>query len=122
MKKASRILIIMTIVVCAFAGGFFLGRNCVRSDIRLSAVSTTVPTEATLISATTAPVLMDINTASAADLATLPGIGSVLAQRIVDYRVANGSFTSIQELLNVEDIGEKRLADILDFITVGGST
>lgn len=122
MKKASRILIIMTIVVCAFAGGFFLGRNCVHSDIRLSAVSTTVPPEATLISATTAPALMDINTASAADLATLPGIGSVLAQRIVDYRVANGSFTSIQELLNIEDIGEKRLADILDFITVGGST
>jgi len=62
--------------------------------------------------------LININTASAAQLMTLPGIGEVLSQRIVDYREANGPFPSVAALTNVSGIGEKRLAAIIHLITV----
>ena len=62
--------------------------------------------------------LININTATASELDSLPGIGEVLAQRIVDYREANGPFTSVSQVTLVEGIGSKRLAEILDLITV----
>ena len=61
-----------------------------------------------------------VDLADAEQLTALPGIGEVLAGRIVAYREENGSFLSTQELQNVEGIGEKRLDAILDLITVGG--
>lgn len=62
----------------------------------------------------------NINTATAIELAELPGIGAVIAQRIVDYRTANGPFESIEALSNVEGIGEKRIDAIYEFVTTGG--
>ena len=62
--------------------------------------------------------LININTASASQLMTLPGIGEVLAQRIVDYREAYGPFPSVAALTNVKGIGEKRLAAIMNLVTV----
>ena len=62
--------------------------------------------------------LININTASVSQLVTLPGIGEVLAQRIVDYREANGPFPSVAALTNVSGIGEKKLAAIIHLVTV----
>ena len=50
----------------------------------------------------------------------LDGIGETYAQRIIDYRNANGPFTDISDIKNVSGIGEKRFEAIKDFITVGG--
>jgi competence protein ComEA len=53
---------------------------------------------------------VDINTATQAELDTLPGVGPVLAQRILDWRAQNGQFTSVDELGEVSGIGDAVLA------------
>nr|WP_246405980.1 ComEA family DNA-binding protein [Modestobacter versicolor] len=62
--------------------------------------------------------LLDLNTAAAADLDALPGIGPVLAQRIVDHRTAQGPFTSVDQLDDVSGIGPAIFADLVDRVRV----
>ena len=62
--------------------------------------------------------VVDLNTATLADLDTLPGVGPVLAQRILDWRKINGRFTSVDELREITGVGEKRLADLRGKVTV----
>ena len=62
---------------------------------------------------------ININSASAAQLTELPGIGPKLAARIVEYRQKSGGFRSVQELLNVKGIGEKNLAKLQPHVSVG---
>lgn len=62
--------------------------------------------------------LVNINTASAAELQTLSGIGPSMAQSIIDERTKNGVFASVDDLMRVSGIGEKKLAKIKDCICV----
>lgn len=62
--------------------------------------------------------LLDLNAASASDLDALPGIGPVLAQRIVDWRTENGRFASVDQLREVTGIGESKFADLRGKVTV----
>lgn len=61
---------------------------------------------------------VNVNSASAEELATLPGIGPVLAQGIIDFRETNGPFGSVDELTEVSGIGPAVLAKIKDLVTV----
>lgn len=61
---------------------------------------------------------ININNASEAEISTLPGIGPVLAKRIVDYRNLNGLFKTADELRGVSGIGEKRFAEIKELIII----
>lgn len=62
---------------------------------------------------------ININTAPAAELETLPRIGPKVAQRIVDFRTKNGSFKRIEDIMKVQGIGEKIFDEIKELITVG---
>lgn len=125
----------LVLILCAslaFTAGLFIGRNANHTDISFCypVNGTTLPgdTSATTVpEGTTLPQsgesitgLVNINTATVLELQTLPGIGEVIAQRIVDYREKNGNYQTVQDIANVDGIGAKRLEAILDLITVGG--
>ena len=63
---------------------------------------------------------LDLNTAVAADLELLPGVGPALAQRIVEHRAAHGAFSSIDGLRGVRGIGPKTLARLRPLVAIAG--
>jgi competence protein ComEA len=62
--------------------------------------------------------LVNLNTATSEQLDTLPGVGPVTAQKILDWRAAHGAFSSVDELLEVDGIGDKTLADLAPHVTL----
>ena len=123
-----KLSVILPVITALFAGltlGLFLGRNPAGGSVTVSVparqASAAVPAETqTEPSAQAASLPVNINTADAAELAALPGIGEVLAQRILDYRRVHGDFSAVEQLTNVEGIGEGKLETILELITIGG--
>src|SRR6187402_757815 len=64
--------------------------------------------------------VLNLNAATAEQLATLPGIGPKVAERILEYRTKNGGFKKIEELMNVKGIGEKSFLKLKPLLSVGG--
>ena len=126
-KQKIPILALITCIFLGFLLGFFTGRNLDRTPVQIQTLPpATVRTSSVEDSVATTQsggqnqaFPININTATAQQLEALPGIGPTYAQRIVDYRNANGPFTSPSQLLNISGIGEKRLAAIWDYITIG---
>lgn len=70
-------------------------------------------------SSTPAPTtLVNLNTATLEQLDTLPGVGPVTGQAILDWRTDNGQFTTVEELIEIDGIGEVTLAELRDLVTV----
>jgi competence protein ComEA len=63
--------------------------------------------------------IVNLNTATAADLEGLPGIGAKTAARIVEYRQKNGPFKKVEELMNVRGVGEKNFLKLKPQLAVG---
>ena len=73
-------------------------------------------TAATVKATAASPV--NLNTATQAQLETLPGIGAKAAQRILEYRQKNGNFKKIEDLMNVKGIGEKAFLKLKPLLTI----
>jgi comEA protein len=96
----------------------------VPSSSPAAAVSSVVPSPSPSVAGSSssakpsASSIININTASASELCSLPGIGEVLAGRIVAYREAHGAFKSTGEIMNVSGIGTAKYKAIKDLIAV----
>lgn len=119
MKKCSAyiFLSIMAAFICVLLG-FYVGR----SSNQFFFTGTT--TSDSFFLADTAPSLppeqvgkVNINSASAEELMLLPGIGEVLANRIIQEREENGRFNNVDEIVRVSGIGEATLNNIKNYIT-----
>jgi len=86
---------------------------CLLAPVCVSASATQSETDAAAVAAP-----LNVNQATAKQLVKLPGIGKVTAEKIVAYRDLNGPFTSPEELLKVNGIGQQTLAKIRDQIVV----
>ena len=118
MKKPQWWFIGITAAFLCVLLGIFIGRNYLSGtnlniqDGQTPSVSPTGQSE---------PLVdgkIDINTATIAQLDMLPGIGEVIAQRILDYREENGPFATIEDIKNVSGIGEKKFEQIKEYIKV----
>ena len=125
MKKGQMILLgICTLSLCIIIG-IFLGRNLPdrytlhRLNVVDQEIEVSDNTEIPQIDQSEEGPL-DLNTATKKQLMELPGIGEVLAQRILDYRQSQGVFVSTEDLLNVQGIGVKKLEQIEPFVKIGG--
>ena len=126
-NKVSVLLAVVTVLFVGFTLGLFVGRNTGSGTVTLAvpAQMQTAPTTAATAPTQTVPeetvsFPVNINTADADTLTALPGIGRVLAERIVAYRRQNDPFRAVEEIMKVEGIGEKKAEAILELITVGG--
>lgn len=121
-------LLFLTCTFAAFLLGLFAGRVLNNAPLQVHVQDATPAAVGADMEAPTGqpnsptaekPIL-NLNTATSRQLQTLPGIGEVLAERILSYRDANGAFQSIGDLVNVPGIDGGTLDAIWDYVTVGG--
>lgn len=141
MKKLSyfaAFALILSLIYVTLSVGYFLGQNSaadpylvttqrphIVEEVEAAAGAEDVDTSAVSVAVEEGwpesllpGEIIDINTASAADLTRLPGIGQNRAEAIVQYRQTNGAFSSVEELLNVYGIGEGIFNGLKAYITV----
>lgn len=123
----------VTLTLLSLMIGFFLGRNTVQTTVIHATPEPSVaamPSEAPASAAgseeeptdeadSAVTGRLDLNQATEQQLEALPGIGAVLAQRILSYREEIGGFHAVEELKNVEGIGDKKFEAIRNLIEVG---
>jgi len=126
------LLVLITVFFLGTLTGFYQGRQISSVQIQISENITSSATDQTettastqddtvseAASSSTVSFPININTASIEELTAIPGIGTVYATRIVEYRNQHGSFANINDLIYVYGIGVKRLESIKPYITIG---
>ena len=121
MKKAKITLLSVCASFLLVLCGIFVGRRTGNNFVSLPVNAHNASVQNEQISQTQEQIgKINLNTASVSDLTLLPGIGETIALRIISYREENGPFTQIDQLRAVSGIGDKKLDDIREYITLGG--
>jgi comEA protein len=97
-------------------------RNLARAAVALVAVLCVSGLAAAESSETASGKKVNINQASAKDIANLPRIGAKVADRIVEYRQAHGAFARIEDLMEVKGVGEKLFTQLKPYLSLTGPT
>ncbi len=140
-RKVVWTAVILTVILSVFTIGFAAGRRPEREGVvlissvsEMDTISSADPSAAQSISESkavsepeedtseqipdTVQFPINLNTATAEELIAVPGIGEVTAGRILKYRAQIGRFESVDELLEVKGIGEKKLASMREYLSV----
>ena len=117
--RAVSFLVVLILIGAGYWGlrrfnpGLFLGKQ----DF-IAVPNDELPNQKKELSPEEKPELLNINTATAEELQTLPGIGPSMSQRIIQHRKEHGNFTSVDELTEVKGIGEKTLEKLKPYVDV----
>ena len=126
--KYEILVIVISLALVMFTIGFFAGRGSVDDMISVETQVADVSKDAALTAdaddgeedenVLSPSEKINLNTATEEELAALPGIGEVLAERILQYREKNGEFETISEVMNVSGIGDKKFNAIKDSVII----
>ena len=122
-RLAAFVIPALALLACGVMLGIFLMQTRTAGTISVQRSAPDEPEEAVQTvmeepADATADDRLDLNTATAEDLQELPGIGKVIAQRIIDYRDLCGHFLDPEQLMEVDGIGEAKYEKIRDLVTV----
>ena len=127
LKWYELLLAAVTLAFIALLVGYLIGRGngggvviTPQKETESVTVSRDAPDESTrsLPQSAESVFPVNVNTATERELTEIPGIGEVLAERIIAYRTENGPFDSVYDLTAVKGIGENKLEEMLEYITV----
>ena len=116
MKKASFLLLFLTVIFLSLMVGIYIGRSHKDATFSISAEG---PIESFRSEEAGTLEPININKATIDDLCMLPGIGKSTAQAIIDYRQKHGNYLSVDDLTKVPGIGSSTLEKFKYLITAG---
>jgi len=120
-KKANVVFFAVFALFLCFIAGLLVGRHSYSGNVLTGhSEAVDIPSPSGQTEPPEQIGKINLNTATVTLLQSLPNIGETLAKRIVEYREENGDFAAIEDLLQVKGIGQARLEEIRQYITVGG--